>query len=75
MEKPTLDLNQHDNVDFYTFVGRVGLLLIEHNVDAITVGTFLREIVEAGGRNLSREQAMQIANNYVQIKGASTTFQ
>lgn len=75
MEKPILDLNQHDNVDFYTFVGRVGLLLIEHNVDAITVSTFLREIVEAGGRHLSRAQAMQIAGNYVQIKGAPATLE
>lgn len=74
MEKPILDFNQNDNADLYTFVGRVGLLLVENNVDAITATTFLREIVEAGGRDLSLEQAILIARNYVQIDDGTPTF-
>jgi hypothetical protein len=44
----------------------VSLLLVEHNVDAITATMFLRELVEAGGSTLRAEQAMAIAQNYVE---------
>jgi hypothetical protein len=74
MEKPILDINQHDNADFYTFVGRVALLLVASNVDAITATTFLREIVEAGDHTLSREQALSIAQHYVHIEDSRSTF-
>lgn len=74
MEKPILNFNQNDNAAFYTFVGRVGLLLVENNVDAITATTFLREIVEAGGHDLSLEQAIRIAQNYVKIDDVTRTF-
>jgi hypothetical protein len=39
---------------------------VEHNVDAITATMFLRELVEAGGSTLRVEQAMAIAQNYVE---------
>ena len=67
MAKPMLDYTQADDNDIFAFIGRVSLLLVEHNVDAITATTFLREIAEAGGRTLSLEQARRIAQNYVEI--------
>jgi hypothetical protein len=70
MDKPMLDLSQPTTEDLYAFVGRVGLLLVEHNVDAITAATFLREIAEAGGSALSLEQARTIARNYVDMRQA-----
>ena len=70
MDKPMLDLTHRPNEDLYTFIGRVSLLLVEHNVDAITAATFLREIAEAGGSALSLEQARIIARNYVDIRQA-----
>ncbi|MGH7463372.1 MAG: hypothetical protein ACREMA_20375 [Longimicrobiales bacterium] len=51
----------------YAFIGRVSVLLVEHNVDAITATMFLREIVEAGSSALSLEQAQDIAASYVEI--------
>jgi hypothetical protein len=68
MDKPMLDLTQHVNEDLYAFIGRVSLLLVEHNVDAITATTFLREVAEAGGSTLSLNQARHIAQNYVDIR-------
>jgi hypothetical protein len=65
MVKPTLDYTQVDDKEIFAFIGRVSLLLVEHNVDAITATTFLREIAEAGGSTLSLEQARRIAQNYV----------
>ncbi|HEY7494023.1 MAG TPA: hypothetical protein VIH59_23340 [Candidatus Tectomicrobia bacterium] len=70
MDKPLLDLRQNSTPEFYAFVGRVSLLLVEHNVDAITAATFLREIAEAGGNALSTAQAIHIAQNYVDIAAA-----
>jgi len=49
MSKPVLDLSQHADEAFYALIGRVSLLLVEQNVDAITITMFLRELVEAGG--------------------------
>jgi hypothetical protein len=72
MDKPTLDLTQSAHADFYAFIGRVGLLLVEHNIDAITAATFLREIIEAGGSALTLEQARHIASNYVAMAGITT---
>jgi hypothetical protein len=65
MNKPVLALTQGPNVALYAFIGQVSLLLVEHNVDAITAANFLRELAEAGGNALSLEQAMAIAQNYV----------
>jgi hypothetical protein len=67
MDKPSMQLTPGTAADFYAFIGQVSLLLVEHNVDAITATTFLREIVEAGGSTLSLEQARRIAQNYVDI--------
>ena len=72
MDKPVLDLAQCAHADLYAFIGRVSLLLVEHNIDAITATTFLREIVEAGGNALSLEQARHIASNYVDMAGIHT---
>ena len=68
MDKPILDLTQQPNEDLYAFIGRVSLLLVEHNVDAITAAMFLREIAEAGGSALSLNQARHIARNYVDLR-------
>src|SRR4051794_25551637 len=46
MDRPRLAPTPHDNEALYVFIGRVSLLLVEHNVDAITATMFLREIVE-----------------------------
>ena len=72
MDKPLLDLTQRAHADFYAFIGRVSLLLVEHNIDAITVTMFLREIVDAGGNALSLEQARHIASHYVDMAGIHT---
>jgi hypothetical protein len=73
MHKSILDLNQSANEALYAFVGRVSLLLVEHNMDAITAATFLRELAEAGGSALSVEQARQIAQNYVDFAAVQPT--
>jgi len=67
MDKPILDLTQRSNEEFYAFIGRVCLLLVDYNVDAITAATFVREIAAAGGSALSLEQAMDIAGSYVDM--------
>jgi hypothetical protein len=67
MDRPQLALLLHDQDALNAFIGRVSLLLVAHNVDAITVTMFLREIVDAGGQALSLEQARRIASNYVEI--------
>ena len=72
MDRPKLDSMQHANEALYAFIGRVSLLLVEHNVDAITATMFLREIVEAGGSALSLEQAQHIAFSYVDMVTRST---
>ena len=72
MDKPLLDLAQQAHADFYAFIGRVGLLLVEHNIDAITVTSFLREIVDAGGDALSLEQARHIASHYVEMASSQS---
>ena len=72
MDKPQLDLAHHAHGDFYAFIGRVSLLLVEHNIDAITVTMFLREIVDAGGHALSLEQARHIASHYVDMPSRPT---
>jgi hypothetical protein len=68
MDKPSMQWTPGTAADFYAFIGQVSLLLVEHNVDAITATTFLREIVEAGGSTLSLEQARRIAQNYVDMR-------
>ena len=70
MSKPVLDLSQHADEAFYALIGRVSLLLVEHNVDAITATMFLRELAEAGSSTLRVEQAMAIAQNYVECTTA-----
>jgi hypothetical protein len=72
MERPILDLTHNTDAEFYAFIGRVSVLLVEHNVDAITATMFLREIVEAGGSTLSLEQVRRIAHSYVEMATAST---
>jgi hypothetical protein len=72
MDKPFLDLAQCAHADFYAFIGRVSLLLVEHNIDAITVTMFLREIVDDGGHTLSLEQARDIASHYVDLASRHT---
>jgi hypothetical protein len=72
MDKPHLDLTHHAHADFYAFIGRVSLLLVEHNIDAITVTMFLREMVDAGGHALSLEQARHIASHYVDMPSRPT---
>src|SRR5258706_14816137 len=67
MDRPRLDPLQHAHEALYAFIGRVSLLLVEHNVDAITSTMFLRENVEAGGSALSMEQAKHITSSYVDI--------
>jgi hypothetical protein len=70
MNKPKLDHSQHGREDFYAFIGRVSLQLVESNVDAITVTNFLREIIEAGVPTLTMAQVMDIAQNYVDFADA-----
>ena len=67
MDKPLLDLAQCAHADFYALIGRVSLLLVEHNIDAITVTMFLREIVDAGGDAHSLAQVRHIASHYVDM--------
>lgn len=70
MNKPVLDLSQHPDEALYAFIGRVSLRLVEHNVDAITATMFLRELAEAGSSTLRVEQAMAIAQSYVEYATA-----
>ena len=67
MDRPQFAPPPHDQDALYAFIGRVSVLLVAHNVDAITVTMFLREIVDAGGQALSLEQARHIASNYVEM--------
>jgi hypothetical protein len=68
MEKPVRHLDLQAKAAFYALIGRVSLLLVEENVDAITATNFLREIAEAGGSALETEQALQIAKNYIDLR-------
>ncbi len=70
MSKPVLDLSQHADEAFYALIGRVSLLLVKQNVDAITVTMFLRELVEAGGSTLRVEQVLAIAQNDIECATA-----
>ena len=70
MSKPVLDLSQHADEAFYALIGRVSLLLVEQNVDAITITMFLRELVEAGGSTLRVEQVLAIAQNDIECATA-----
>ena len=72
MDQSIRDRAHHAHAEFYAFIGRVSLLLVEHNIDAITVTTFLREIVDAGGHTLSLEEARHIASHYVDIASIQT---
>ena len=63
MDRPKFAPLPHGQDALYAFIGRVSLLLVAHNVDAITATMFLREIVDAGGQTLSLEQARHIASN------------
>lgn len=65
MDRPAVDLNQPADKDFYALVGRVGLMLVEHNADAISVANFLREIMDAGGSALDLEQVRAIARTHL----------
>jgi hypothetical protein len=67
MDKPRVDFKEDNQQAFYAFVGRVSLQLVDHNADAITVANFLREITEADRQTLTPEQALAIAQNYVDI--------
>jgi hypothetical protein len=67
MDRPRLAPLPHDHEALYAFIGQVSVLLVAHNVDAITVTMFVREIVDAGGPALSLEQATQIASHYVDL--------
>jgi len=60
MDKPTLDLTQRGHADGYALIGRMRLLLVEHNLDALTATACLRESSEAGGNALSLEQASSL---------------
>ena len=75
MTKPKLDHTAAHEEDFYAFIGRVSLRLVEHNVDAITAAMFLREIAEAGGSTIPLAQARHIAQNYVDIPNAQPHVQ
>ena len=70
MPKPKLARNQQVREDFYAFIGRVSLRLVESNMDAITVTNFLREIMAADVHTLTMEQARDIAQNYVDFADA-----
>ena len=67
MDKPQDDFKQHSRQAFYAFVGRVSLQLVDNNADAITIANFLREITEADRQNITPEQALEIAQYYVDI--------
>jgi hypothetical protein len=70
MAKPKLERSQHAQEDFYAFIGRVSLRLVESNIDAITVANFLREVMATGVHPLTIDQAMDIAQNYVEFVDA-----
>jgi hypothetical protein len=67
MNKQQVDFKQNNQQAFYAFVGRVSLQLVDSNADAITIANFLREITEADRDTLTPEQALEIAQNYVDI--------
>ena len=73
MDKPTRDLTQRAHAGCYACIGRVRLLLVDHNLDAITAMTFLRESSEAGGSALSLEQARDSARTYADMAGIQTS--
>jgi hypothetical protein len=68
MDKTQVDFKQNNQQAFYAFVGRVSLQLVDNNVDAITVANFLREITEADRHTLTPDQAIEIAQHYVEIE-------
>jgi hypothetical protein len=68
MDRPRLDPLPDAHEALYAFIGHISLLLVEHNVDAITATMFLREIVEAGAQTLRLEQAKHIAAHYVDMR-------
>lgn len=74
MKKSQTDFKQHSREDFYAFVGRISLQLVDSNADAITIANFLREINEAGSHTLTLEQAIEIAQNYVDIADLRLAF-
>jgi hypothetical protein len=67
MDKQQVDFKQNNQQAFYAFVGRVSLQLVDSNADAITIANFLREITEADRHSLTPEQALEIAQNYVDM--------
>jgi hypothetical protein len=66
MDRQTLDLDQQAEKEVCALVGRASLMLVENNVDAITVANFLREIVDAGGTLLDLKQARAIAHSHLE---------
>lgn len=74
MDKPQANFQQHSREDFYAFVGRVSLQLVDSNADAITIANFLREINAAGAHTLTLEQAIEISRNYVDIADLRPVF-
>jgi hypothetical protein len=73
MDTPTRDRTPRVHADCYACIGRGRLLLVEHDIDAITATTFLREIVEAGGSAHSVEQARSIARTSGDLAGLQTS--
>ncbi len=71
MDKHQVDFKQNNQQAFYAFVGRVSLQLVDSNADAITIANFLREITEADRDTLTPEQALEIAQNYIDIAESS----
>ena len=67
MDKQQVNFKQNNQQAFYAFVGRVSLQLVDSNADAITIANFLREITEADRDILTPEQALEIAQNYVDM--------
>ena len=67
MDEPSANSKPRSREAFYAFVGRVSLQLINKNIDAITVANFLREITAADMHTLTLEQAIEIAQNYLDI--------
>jgi len=67
MNKQQVDFKQNNQQAFYAFVGRVSLQLVDSNADAITIANFLREITEADRDTLTPEQALEIAQNYIDM--------
>ena len=74
MDKLKGNVEQHSRENFYAFVGRVSLQLVDSNADAITIANFLREINAAGAHTLTLEQVIEIAQNYVDIADLRPVF-